>query len=174
MSGEIATDSSPTAKDTKSSGLTPETAFPLGLGGLETGVTPNVLERPDQPAEYNLNGYINLKALLCAGEGLYNKWHVVDRFETDPSPFKPYPDETYPNKTCPTRICASCGEKRVLQQYTRLQEPYGRIETNHAVCNYCKWQNQGIRLTREHFHRKYLGFEGVWLYSEGLWVPWFP
>lgn len=173
MSNNIPTGGESRAEALKVCDLTAETAFPLGVSGLGPGITPNVLDGPDQPAEHNLNGYPDLKTLLSNGEGLYNKWHVVSRIETKTPFYKQSQNDIYPGKNCPTRACASCGEKRVLQQYTRSHEPYDRIDTNHAVCNSCKHQKQGIRHTREDFHRQYLGFEGVWPYSEGLWVPWY-
>lgn len=171
MSQKVTEKGDASAQSSAAAHLKAETSFPLGVSGLETGVTPHVLDSSDKPAEHNLNGYPDLDTLLCIGEGLYNKWHAVDRFETKEQRYKQFPEDTYPNNSCPTRICSSCGKTCVLQQYTRSHEPYGRIETNHAFCNSCKFQKQGIRLTREDFHRKYLGFEGAWPYSEGLWAP---
>lgn len=102
----------------------------------------------------------NLLCLLLSGTGL-NKWNIV--------------------ATYPTRQCGACLQFRGVQHFVRSATPYGRLETNRAGCNTCKYKGLDNGLTLEDFARMYLGFEGVWDAEKGdeffaalcpkLWVP---
>lgn len=102
----------------------------------------------------------NLLSLLTSGTGL-DEWNVTP--------------------TYPTRQCTTCHEIRGVQHFVRSALPHGRLETNRAGCNTCKFKGLNNGLTREEFSRMYLGFEGVWdvgvdeeFYAglcPGFWVP---
>ena len=102
--------------------------------------TPKVLgEAPSAP---NPNARDDLLPLLQLAEGINDKWHIVDVY--------------------PTTLCEYCGEHRYTQYFVRSAEPYGRIETQHAGCNVCKFTSLNNGLTQEDFARMYCGFKGVW------------